>query len=217
MKHFKLIAALLLVSVLGSFVHAATVTISWLNPTTNTDSSVIPDTGAGSLQSWRIEYGTCVGTAFGTKVGEITRARAVGAPSLTSTTNNFDPGTTCLRGFATNTYGNESPVSNVVSKTVTPPTPGPMILSSAALAGLEIPLDSLDGYKRTPVYSITASGPGVLVGFCKVGTPSVADSVFTYRGQSYCKPLLKHPRTGAENIAWIKGVTQTQEVAVPCA
>jgi len=214
------IAALLFLSLIGSFVSAATVTITWVNPTQNTDNTAIPDTGAGSLQSWRFEYGTCLaGGAFGTKVGEFPRTRAVGGPSLTTTTNNFDPGQTCLRGYTTNTYGVESAVSNVVSKTVTPPQPGPIQLAATPLSGLNIPLDSLDGFKRTPVFSITANGPGVLMGFCKVSTPAASDPVFTYLGQTYCKPLLNHPRTGAENIAWVKDVTpaQKQNAAAPCA
>lgn len=110
---------------------ADTVSITWTNPATNTDASAVPASGTGSLQSWRFEYGTCSSpNVFGTKVGEFTRTRAVGGAALTTTTNNFDPGQTCLRGYVSNTYGSESAVSNVVTKTVTAPTPGPIILAA---------------------------------------------------------------------------------------
>ncbi|HXE08334.1 MAG TPA: hypothetical protein VN612_10580, partial [Acidobacteriaceae bacterium] len=75
---------------------------------------------------------------FGTKVGEFPRTRPTGGAALTTTTNNFDPGTTCLRGYVTNTYGIESAVSNVTSKTVTPPQPGPIQLVSIAPTVYEV-------------------------------------------------------------------------------
>lgn len=121
---------------------ADTVTITWINPTNNTTDTgggLIPATGPGSLQSWRFEYGTCSApNVFGTKVGEFPRSRAAGGPPLTSTTNNFDPGTTCLRGYVTNTYGVESDVSNVTSKTITPPQPGPIQLTTITPAVYDV-------------------------------------------------------------------------------
>lgn len=124
--------ALILFAVCGvNIAKADTVTITWSNPITNTDTSSIPASGPGSLQSWRFEYGTCSApNVFGAKVGEFPRTRAANGPALTSTTNNFDPGTTCIRGYVSNTYGVESLVSNVTSKTVTPPQPGPILLTT---------------------------------------------------------------------------------------
>lgn len=111
---------------------AATVTVSWTNPTTNTDTSSIPATGDGSLQAWRIEYGTCTASnGFGTKAGEVVRNRtSPTGPQLTSTTLNLQPSTTCIRAFVANTYNIESDPSNVVSKVVSPPKPGPVQLTT---------------------------------------------------------------------------------------
>ena len=115
------IAALLLGLCLANAAGAATVTVTWTPPTTNTDESAIPATGPGSLTTYRIEYGTCLaGGAFGVKAGEVTRA----APA-TGTTLNLQPGTSCVRAFVANTYGNESAASNVASKIVPAPTPKP--------------------------------------------------------------------------------------------
>lgn len=97
---------------------AATVVVTWTPPTLNTDDTAIPATGPGSLTTYRIEYGTCNGTLFGVKAGEVTRA----APASTVTLN-LQPGTTCVQVFVANTYGNESIPSNVASKVVPAPTP----------------------------------------------------------------------------------------------
>ena len=106
---------------------ASTITATWVNPTTNTDGSTIP-TAAGapeSLQSWRVEYGTCVAGSFGVKAGEFVRTRAAGGPALTTATNNVPPGLTCIRVYASNVSGGESDASNVASTTVAPSKPNP--------------------------------------------------------------------------------------------
>jgi hypothetical protein len=129
-RHSILIATLLLTSLLGSFVQADTVTIGGTNPTTNTDNTAIPSTGAGSLVTLRIEYGTCsAANVFGTKAGEV--SRTAGAPGAQFThTINLNPGTTCVRAAVSNTFGTESAASNVVSKVVSPPTPRPPQLAT---------------------------------------------------------------------------------------
>lgn len=134
--HWALLMVVLLVLAgFSAIARADTVTWTWTNPTTNTNSSAIPATGAGSLVSWRFEYGTCSAPGiFGTKVGEFTRTRATNGPALTTTTNNLDPGTTCSRGYVTNTYGVESDVSNVTATVVPPPKPGPIQLVTVTLA-----------------------------------------------------------------------------------
>jgi hypothetical protein len=190
---------------------ATTVTSTWTNPTQNTDDSAIPATGAGSLSQARVEYGTCNGTAFGTKAGEVMRPM----PTTTATLN-LNPGTTCVRVSVINTYGAESQPSNVVTRVIDPPVPKPPVLSTVTLA-INIPLDSHDGFNRTLAMSVTSSGPGVPVGFVKLATPVVGDPVFTWRGQSWCRFLPAHPTTGASNIEWIKGVNQMTDAAVPCA
>jgi len=132
-RHWKLISALMLLSVVGNFVEAATVTVSWTNPTTNTDGSAIPASGAGSLTSVRLEYGTCgTGGTFGTKAGEVTRNMPV-----TTTTLNLNPGTSCVRAFVSNTYGAESAASNVLTHVVNPPVPNPPQLNTISAAVYE--------------------------------------------------------------------------------
>lgn len=102
---------------------AADLTWSWTNPTLNTDGSSIPASGPGSLASGRFEFGTCNGTAFGTKAGEIPLTAAqVAARTVTQT--NILPSTTCGRVYVTNTYGRESAPSNVAQAVVATPTPG---------------------------------------------------------------------------------------------
>jgi hypothetical protein len=136
MKEHRLIGAfaiILLALCITGIAQAATVTVTWVLPTTNTDGSTIPATGAGSLASVRVEYGTCNGTAFGTKAGEVSRPG-----NSTTATLNLQPGTTCVRAFATNTYGIESPASNVASKVVDPPTPNAPQLTTIAAAVFEV-------------------------------------------------------------------------------
>lgn len=110
----------------------ATVTVTGTNPTTNTDGSTIAATGAGSLTTLRIEYGTCSApNVFGTKAGEV--SRAAGAPGANfSQALNLQPGTTCVRALVANTYGVESDASNVAAKVVDPPKPGPPQLTTIA-------------------------------------------------------------------------------------
>lgn len=98
---------------------AATVTVRWQNPTQNTDDSAIPASGPGSIASTRIEYGTCSGAAFGTKLGEFIvtgQAEAGVSPDLA-------PGTYCGRAYTKNTYGEESGASNVAQKVISAPKP----------------------------------------------------------------------------------------------
>lgn len=112
--------------------NAGTSVVTWTNAPDNTDNSLIVDDGVdeSSYASWRIEFGTCNGVAFGTKAGEFIRSRPVGGASLTSVTVNTPSGLKCFRVSATNKAGNESGVSGVTSRTVPAPTPkAPTILS----------------------------------------------------------------------------------------
>lgn len=116
-------------------VEAATVTVTWSNPATNTDDSPIPADGAqaGSLQTWRVEYGTCLaGGAFGTKAGEVLRTRLAGGPELTTAVLNLNPATVCTRVLVANTYSVESAPSNVVTRVVAPPQPRPPVQSAGS-------------------------------------------------------------------------------------
>ena len=54
---------LLLCLVVYNVSNAADVRVSWTQPVQNADGSAIPVSGAGSLASNRVEWGSCVGTA----------------------------------------------------------------------------------------------------------------------------------------------------------
>jgi hypothetical protein len=107
---------------------ADTSTVSWTDPTTNTDGTAIPATGPGSIALRRVEYGSCNGTAFGTRSGEV----VVLTPGPAIIQNLSRATTYCYRVFVTNTYGAESAASNVVAKTTTIPVPNPAVLTTVS-------------------------------------------------------------------------------------
>lgn len=115
MKYFitRLSALLLILGVLSA-AQAATVTAVWSAPTTNTDGSALP---ASQITQYRMEYGTCVGTAFGTRIGDV----LVAGNALTATTPNLGPGTYCLRVYTKTSV--EGPSSGTASIVVPVPTP----------------------------------------------------------------------------------------------
>jgi len=108
-----------------------TAVVTWDDPTTNEPdvngiSTPIPASGPGSLVSKRIEYGSCNGAAFGTKLGEV-----IVTSGTTGTVNNLAAATNfCYRVFVKNTYGNESKASNVVAKVTGSPTPMPAVIKN---------------------------------------------------------------------------------------
>jgi hypothetical protein len=127
MRYLIAVAALLL----AGHSLAETKTVTWTNATRNTDNSVIPATGPGSLARTTVEYGSCTSRnpdVFGTKAGEI----FVAAPATSLTVNLVVVQEYCLRAFHSNTYATmfspsspgNSGFSNVASTVVQPPTPG---------------------------------------------------------------------------------------------
>lgn len=118
--------------------NAGTVVVSWINPTLNTDDSLIPTTQGEpeALQSWRIEFGTCAaGGTFGTALGEFTRTRATAGAPLVTATQNVPAGPKCFRVFVRNFAGNESNASNVSARDVPAATPRPATNVTAVLQG----------------------------------------------------------------------------------
>lgn len=119
------VLALLLVSlVMCSRAHAGTATVSWTHPTTYTDGSALALT---DISQTRIEYGTCAGTAFGTKAGE----QIATGTATTVTITNLAVGTWCFRGYTT-AKGVESGPSVVASKVVPQAAPNPPTLVTVA-------------------------------------------------------------------------------------
>ena len=132
-------AVVLALALLPTVALAGVATVSWSPPQTNTDGSMIPASGAGSITETRVEYGTCTaGGGFGTKAGQV----IVGMPATSVEINSFVSGqTVCFRAFAKNTYGIESAASNVASKTFDPPKPRPPVLVVVNPTAYEIRLD----------------------------------------------------------------------------
>lgn len=196
------------------------ITVTYELPTQNTDNSPLLDL-------------TGVRVYFGTSAASLTRVTALAPPPATSIT--FSPpsaGAWVMAARAVNSKGAESDNSNLISATSTStspaasasatvtvdtkPKPPTNAVATVAIAGLTIPLDSKDGFLRTPVFTITASGPGTLVGFAKVGTPCT-ENAFVYKAQIWCKLLEKHPSTRKPNIAWIGDPRSIDTVAAPGA
>lgn len=118
-----------LLALLAFPVLAATVTVSWTNPTAYTDNSPLP---ASAITRTRIEYGTCAaGGAFGTRAGEFVSA----GNDTSEASPNLAPGTYCLRAYTT-ASGVESVASNIASVAVVQPAPRPPTLLQALVAWL---------------------------------------------------------------------------------
>lgn len=124
-----LLALMMLVATTAS---AANLELTWTYPSKNVDGTDIPATGAGSIASSTVEWGTCAGTAFGTKAGEAT----VPAPTKTYSVPNLAPGTHCTRVAVTNTYGVASDFTAAVSRTVDAPKPLPPVITTATVVRL---------------------------------------------------------------------------------
>lgn len=100
---------------------AAGLTATWVNPTTNTDSSAIPASGPGSIASSLISYGTC--SSDGKSIATVAGTVPVTGSATTGSIPNLAPGTWCASVSVTNTFGAASAQSNVASKVVAAPTP----------------------------------------------------------------------------------------------
>lgn len=110
----------------------ANLELTWTYPAKNVDGSDVPASGAGSIVSSKVEWGSCAGTAFGTKAGEAT----VPAPTKTYSVPNLAPGTHCARVLVTNTYGVSSDFTAAVSRTVDAPKPLPPVITTATVVRL---------------------------------------------------------------------------------
>lgn len=118
MKTSRILLALVLLCA-APVVHAAKVRVSWVNPTTNTDGSVLTD-----LSHIIVEWGTCNGTSFGTARGN-TR---VNAPATTTFMYPTGVNRACFRAFAVNGAGVSSVASNTAFKDLLPAPGKPVTL-----------------------------------------------------------------------------------------
>lgn len=175
-------------------VQAAVRTVSWVNPTTNTDGSALPAT---QITSTTVVWGTSSAAMTNSKV-------VTGA--ATSTTIDLAPGTWFV-GARTTANGNTSLVSNIVQVVIPQPTPNPPVVTvQAVVAGLNM----------APAFKILADGTrsSVIAGFVPVGTGCGGPILFTYRKIGYRIV----PR---ETVRWwnppLADVQSPPPVAAPCA
>lgn len=191
-----LLAALITIPALAQ---AASVNVSWTNPTQNTDGTTIPATGAGSITGTLIEWGTCSGTAFATKVGE----QFVLAPATTYRVDGLAVGTHCFRALTRNTFGQQSAASNVATRVINAPIPNPPTINTVAVVA---------GINMAPLYRINADGSrgSVVLGFMPTGKACDGPVVYRYRGQNYHRPK------DFTTVKWW-GSSPTTSAAAPCA
>lgn len=178
-------------AVLPSMAYAGTLTGSWTLATQYTDNTPIAPTGPTALASTRVEYGSCNGLLFGTKLGEV----IVPVPTVTVAVPNIAAGTYCLQGWSKLVNGDESPTASNVGKTVVPsPLPKPPSSFAASIAytvikqvdrfvmlpvGTVAPntacdmTQSVNGYNVVPRTSVSWSGnvqPDVVVAVCSANS-----------------------------------------------
>lgn len=120
MRAVTVALALVLLGVLEAVAYAGTVTATWVNPTTYVDGSALLP---ADISRTRLEYGSCSGTAFGTRIGDL-----IVTGSATTLTATLPPGTYCFRAYTT-AKGVESAASNLVTKVMPQPAPSPPTLT----------------------------------------------------------------------------------------
>lgn len=109
---------------------SADVTVSWTHPVQFADGTPL---ALAQIASTRVERGTCSGTSFGTKQAEQTATGSGTSVVFLA----LSPGTYCFRAFTKATAaagGLESNASNVASKVIPYPTPGPPVIVTVTTA-----------------------------------------------------------------------------------
>lgn len=198
--------------------HAATNTTNYVPPTQYDDNvTTLP---ASQIAGYDI---TCrlVPVTGADQACTLSKTRLAGGTATSDTLTATIPaagGQLCIKVKTVTTTGLTSTnFSNETCKTFAAVNPNPPTGLQIVQLNISIPLNSGDGFNRTLAMSITSSGPGVPAGFVKVSTPAVGEPVFAWRGQNWCRFLAAHPKTGASNVEWIKGVSASTDAAAPCA
>lgn len=140
MKYLALL--LLLASVAAT---AGTATVSWTNPTSYTDGTAL---ALADITQTRVEYGSCSGTAFGTKAGEV---KIAGAATTTGAIT-LPAATYCFRAFTT-AKGVESAASVVASRAVPQSAPNPPMLTTIDVVAYKM-RQSVDGFSFVSIGTV---------------------------------------------------------------
>ena len=99
---------------------AVTDTVTWTNPTANTDGSALTD-----LASVRIQWGTVSGGPYSTGSLTVTDTNASPVTTASIPRAGTGVGTLCYVAIAVSTAGTQSVPSNEACKTIAPPPPTP--------------------------------------------------------------------------------------------
>jgi len=181
--------ALLLLTLLFPLVAGAgTLTVTWVNPVTYSDNSAL---AATDITQTRVEYGTCNGTAFGTRINQ----GAVQGTLTTIVFSNLPPATYCVRAYTT-AKGVESIASAVSISTITQPPPNPPTLVTG----------STSAYEARPA---STTAPLALVGLTQLGAPCGPETK-VINGTTYCRvakssvDAVVWPQNLALNDLWVK-------------
>lgn len=95
-------------------------TVTWTNPTANTDGSALTD-----LASVRLQWGTVSGGPYSTGSLVVTDTTAAPVTTATIPRAGTGVGTLCYVAVAVSAAGQQSAPSNEACKTVAPPPPTP--------------------------------------------------------------------------------------------
>jgi hypothetical protein len=116
LKHMRILFLTLLLFSASAFAQTANLSVSCTPPVQNTDGSPIPAGGTGSISKYTVSYGLCVSGALPATPTAIDS-------QICGTALTVAPGVWCAAVTATNTYGNASAFSLLVTKTILAPTP----------------------------------------------------------------------------------------------
>lgn len=132
-KHLAAALSILLGITLAGVAFAGSATATWTHPTQYTDNTAL---AVADIQQTRLEYGSCVGTAFGVKAGEV----IVTGSGTSATVQNLTAGAYCFRAY-TKAKGVESAASAVASKVVPQTAPQPPVLVTVETVAYSITVD----------------------------------------------------------------------------
>lgn len=107
---------------------AAKVQVSWKNPSTNTDGTPLTD-----LSYVIIEWGSCIGTTFGTMQSSRLIATTESGADMTSYVYPTGLSRVCIRALAVNMAGVSSAYSNTAFKDLLPSPGKPVTLGQPVI------------------------------------------------------------------------------------
>ena len=158
MRRLLRFAAVAVLLMLGVFnlgrASAGEITGTFQYPTAFEDGTPL---ALAQLERVRVEYGSCSGSAFGTKAGEV----IVTPPATSFAIPSLAPGTYCARAFAKTLPafgGQESAPSAVVSKTLPWPAPKPPTIVTVSTVVYELRSHPIDGQRLARVVGSVARG-----------------------------------------------------------